>query len=192
MTKADDAPIARSPTTWRGGGRPDYLGLFAVTTGHGLDAIVAEREAVHHDYGAIMAKVLADRSAEAFAERLHERVRRNWWVCARTKRSTTRALIRGRPGHSPARVPRLPGTHREAHHPVGARGEGPRRDPVDRELCHAAHGLGERHVFWHPGAAYFGAGRLGRDQVEDYARRKGWSMAEAEEWLAPNLGYERG
>ena len=97
---------------------PDYLGLFAVTTGHGLDAIVAAREAAHDDYGAILAKALADRLAEAFAERLHERVRTELWGYAPDEALDNDGAHPGAvPGHPPgARLPGLPGAHREADH----------------------------------------------------------------------------
>jgi 5-methyltetrahydrofolate--homocysteine methyltransferase len=173
---------------------PDYLGLFAVTTGHGLDAIVAAREAVHDDYGAIMAKVLADRLAEAFAERLHERVRQEFWGYAPDEALDNPALIREQyQGIRPAPgYPACP-EHTEKRTILSLLEAKQRAGIHLTESCAmtptaAVSGM----YFWHPGAAYFGVGRLGRDQVEDYARRKGWTLAEAEEWLAPNLGYERG
>jgi len=173
---------------------PDYVGLFAVTTGHGLDAIVAAREAVHDDYGAIMAKVLADRLAEAFAERLHERVRQEFWGYAPDEALDNPALIREQyQGIRPAPgYPACP-EHTEKRTILSLLEAEQRAGIHLTESCAmtptaAVSGM----YFWHPGAAYFGVGRLGRDQVEDYARRKGWTLAEAEEWLAPNLGYERG
>jgi 5-methyltetrahydrofolate--homocysteine methyltransferase len=173
---------------------PDYLGLFAVTTGHGLDEIVAAREAVHDDYGAIMAKVLADRLAEAFAERLHERVRQELWGYAPEEALENTALIReDYQGIRPAPgYPACP-EHTEKRTILSLLEAEQRAGIRLTESCAmtptaAVSGM----FFWHPGAAYFGVGRLGRDQIEDYARRKGWSVAEAEEWLAPNLGYERG
>jgi 5-methyltetrahydrofolate--homocysteine methyltransferase len=174
-------------------GAPDYLGLFAVTTGHGLDAIVAAREAAHDDYGAIMAKVLADRLAEAFAERLHERVRREFWGYAPGEALDNAALIREQyQGIRPAPgYPACP-EHTEKR-TILTLLEAERRAGIQlTESCAmlptaAVSGL----LFWHPGAEYFGVGRIGRDQVEDYAARKGWSVEEAERWLAPNLGYER-
>ncbi len=88
-------PTSRSPTSWRRARRasPDYVGAFAVTAGHGLDELVAAFEAAHDDYNAILAKALADRLAEAFAERLHERVRRESGATPATRRSTTPQLI---------------------------------------------------------------------------------------------------
>jgi 5-methyltetrahydrofolate--homocysteine methyltransferase len=173
---------------------PDYLGLFAVTTGHGLDALVAAREAVHDDYGAIMAKVLADRLAEAFAERLHERVRQEFWGYAPDEALDNAGLIREQyQGIRPAPgYPACP-EHTEKRTILSLLEAEQRAGIHLTESCAmtptaAVSGM----YFWHPEAAYFGLGRIGRDQVEDYARRKGWSVTEAEEWLAPNLGYERG
>jgi 5-methyltetrahydrofolate--homocysteine methyltransferase len=195
MAKADGRPNrALADYVAPGDIAPDYLGLFAVTTGHGLDAIVAAREAVHDDYGAIMAKVLADRLAEAFAERLHERVRREFWGYAPDEALENAALIReeyqgirpapGYPACPEHTEKRTILTLLEAEQRVGIQ----LTESCAMTPTAAVSGM----YFWHPGAAYFGVGRLGRDQVEDYARRKGWSVAEAEEWLAPNLGYERG
>ncbi len=173
---------------------PDYLGLFAVTTGHGLDKIVAAREAAHDDYGAIMAKVLADRLAEAFAERLHELVRTELWGYAAGEALDNAALIREQyQGIRPAPgYPACP-EHTEKR-TILTLLEADRRAGITlTESCAMLPTASVSGMyFWHPGAAYFGVGRIGRDQVEDYARRKGWSVAEAEEWLAPNLGYERG
>jgi len=173
---------------------PDYVGLFAVTAGHGLDAIVAEREAAHDDYGAIMAKALADRLAEALAERLHERVRRGVWGYAPDEARDHAALIRERyQGIRPA--PGYPAQpehteKRTIHRLLDAEANA---GIVLTESCAMVPTAAVTGVyFWHPEAAYFGVGRVGRDQVEDYARRKGWSVEEAEHWLAANLGYARG
>jgi 5-methyltetrahydrofolate--homocysteine methyltransferase len=172
---------------------PDYLGLFAVTTGHGLDALVAEREAVHDDYGAIMAKVLADRLAEAFAERLHEQVRRELWGYAPDESLDNAALIREQyQGIRPAPgYPACP-EHTEKRTILSLLEASGRAGIQLTESCAMLPTASVSGMyFWHPGAEYFGVGRIGRDQVEDYARRKGWSVSEAEHWLAPNLGYER-
>ncbi|HTL05016.1 MAG TPA: methionine synthase [Gemmatimonadales bacterium] len=174
-------------------GRLDYVGGFAVTAGHGLDALVAELEAAHDDYSAILAKALADRLAEAFAERLHERVRRELWGYARDEALGNDELIRERyQGIRPAPgYPACP-DHTEKQ--------------TLFELLNATEHAGIRLTescamlptaavsgwyFWHPEAHYFGVGKIGRDQVEDYAARKGMSVADVERWLAPNLGYER-
>ena len=176
----------------REAGYPDYLGGFAITTGHGLEAMVAEFEKAHDDYSAILAKALADRLAEAFAERLHERVRRELWGYAPEERLDNAALIREQyQGIRPAPgYPACP-DHTEKR--------------TLFELLDATHSIGIRLTesfamfpaasvsgwyFWRPEARYFGLGRIGRDQVEDYARRKGMSVEEVEHWLASNLGYQ--
>jgi 5-methyltetrahydrofolate--homocysteine methyltransferase len=172
---------------------PDHVGGFAVTAGVGLEALVAEFEAAHDDYSAIMAKALADRLAEAFAERLHERVRREFWGYAQDEALDNAELIReAYQGIRPAPgYPACP-DHTEKRTLF---------DLLDVER-HTGIELTESfamtptasvsgYYFWHPEARYFGVGKLGRDQVEDYAKRKGLSVEETERWLAPNLGYTR-
>ena len=176
----------------RGSGVSDYLGGFAVTAGHGLDALVAEFERGHDDYSAILAKALADRLAEALAERMHERVRRELWGYAPDEAFANEQIIREEyQGIRPA-----PGYPACPDHTEKG---------ILFELLDATRQTGIRLTesyamtptaavsgwyFWHPEARYFGVGKIGRDQVEDYARRKGMSLAEAERWLGPNLGYE--
>ena len=171
----------------------DFLGAFAVTAGHGLDALVRDFEARHDDYSAILAKSLADRLAEALAERIHEKVRTEWWGYARDERLTNDDLIRERyQGIRPAPgYPACPDhtekrtiwTLLDAERAAGMT----LTDSGAMVPTAAVSGW----YFWRPESAYFGVGKIGRDQVEDYARRKGWTVAEAERWLAPNLGYER-
>jgi 5-methyltetrahydrofolate--homocysteine methyltransferase len=178
----------------RESGVPDHVGFFAVTAGHGLEAVVAEFESRHDDYNAILAKALADRLAEAFAERLHERVRREYWGYAGDEALENAELVReAYQGIRPAPgYPACP-DHTE---------KGTLFELLQAER-HAGITLTESfammpgaavsgYYFWHPEARYFGVGRIGRDQVEDYARRKGLAVEEMERWLAPNLGYERG
>ncbi len=175
-------------------GVADWLGGFAVTTGHGLDAIVEGFRAKHDDYGVIMAKALTDRLAEAFAERLHERVRRQFWGYAAGEDLSNEDLIKERyRGIRPAPgYPACP-DHTE------------KRTLFDLLQAEANAGIVLTESFamspaaavagWyfaHPEARYFGLGRINRDQVEDYAKRKGMTLAEAERWLAPNLAYEPG
>ena len=173
-------------------GVEDYVGAFAVTAGHGLDGadgIVAEFEAAHDDYSAILAKALADRLAEAFAERLHERVRRELWGYAPDEALTNEDLIAERyQGIRPAPgYPACP-DHTE------------KRTLFDLLDAEAKAGIELTESFamlpgasvsgyylWHPESHYFGIGRIGRDQLEDYARRKGVELDEAERWLRPNL-----
>ncbi len=155
---------------------------------------MAEFEAGHDDYNAILTKALADRLAEAFAERLHERVRREFWGYARSEALDNAELIREayqgiRPG---ARVtPPAPTTPRKA--PLFDLLDVERRTGIalTESFAMTPTAAVSGWYFWHPEARYFGVGKIGRDQVEDYARRKGMTVEEAERWLAPNLSYER-
>ncbi|HSB55309.1 MAG TPA: vitamin B12 dependent-methionine synthase activation domain-containing protein, partial [Gemmatimonadales bacterium] len=174
-------------------GVPDYLGLFAVTSGHGLEKLVAEFESQHDDYNAILAKALADRLAEAFAERLHERVRREYWGYAPAESLDNDALIHEKyQGVRPAPgYPACPDhTEKETIFRL-----------LDAETCAGIH-LTESmamtpassvsgYYFWRPESQYFGVGKLGKDQVEEYAERKDLPLAVVERWLAPNLAYTR-
>ena len=176
-------------------GVADYVGALRRHAGHGLDdAGRGSSRREHDDYSAILAKALADRLAEAFAERLHERVRREYWGYApdealRQRRPRPRAV----PGHpAGAGISRLPRPHREAR-PCSTccarrRNAGITLTESFAMLPTAAV---SGYYFWHPQAQYFGVGKIERDQVEDYARRKGMDVATAERWLAPNLNYER-
>ncbi len=172
-------------------GVADYVGGFAVTSGAGLDALVEEFEKLHDDYGSIMAKALADRLAEAFAERLHQRVRKEFWGYAADETMPNEELVREKyRGIRPAPgYPACP-DHTEKAFLFNLLG-------VEEKTCLR---LTESFAMWpasavsgwyfaHPKSRYFGVGKIGKDQVEDYARRKGWSLAEAEKWLSPNLGY---
>jgi 5-methyltetrahydrofolate--homocysteine methyltransferase len=172
-------------------GLTDTVGLFAVTAGLGLDEVVRRYEAAHDDYSAIMAKALADRLAEALAEWLHRQVRRELWGYAPDEALDNEALIaeayrgiRPAPGY-----PACP-DHTE---------KGELFRVLDATEAIGLH-LTESYAMWptasvsgyyfaHPEARYFGIGRIGRDQVEDYAARKGMSIETAERWLASNLGY---
>ncbi|MCA9873834.1 MAG: cobalamin-dependent protein, partial [Anaerolineales bacterium] len=173
-------------------GLDDYLGFFAVTAGLGVDEKVREFEAAHDDYHAILLKALADRLAEALAEQMHGRVRRELWGYAADESLTNDDLIaeayrgiRPAPGY-----PACP-DHTE-------KGELFRvLDAPDNAAMSLTESFAMRpaasvsgYYFAHPEARYFGLGRIDRDQVADYAIRKGMTMQEAEHWLAPNLGYE--
>jgi 5-methyltetrahydrofolate--homocysteine methyltransferase len=175
-------------------GRRDWLGAFAVTAGHGVAELVAKFEAEHDDYRAILTKSLADRLAEALAERMHERIRRELWRYAPAEALDNHALIdeayrgiRPAPGYPACPDHTEKSTLFELLDAEAA---------VGVELTESLAMLPAASVSgWylaHPEARYFGVGRLGRDQVADYARRKGWSISEAERWLAPSLGYEPG
>jgi 5-methyltetrahydrofolate--homocysteine methyltransferase len=176
------------------GGRADYVGAFAVTAGIGIDAHVARFEAAHDDYSSILLKALADRLAEALAERMHERVRREWWGYAPQERLDGAALI----GEKYQGIRPAPGYPACPEHSEKAtlwqlldaqRNAGISLTESFAMLPTAAV---SGFYFSHPQAHYFGVGQIGRDQVQSYAQRKGWSLAEAERWLAPNLGYDPG
>ena len=173
-------------------GIADYLGAFAVTAGTGLEALCRRFEREHDDYSSILAKALADRLAEAFAERLHERVRREIWGYAREEDLDADALI----AESYAGIRPAPGYPACPDH-TGKRTIFELLDVTARagirltESCAmtpAASVAG--WYFAHPRTHYFGVGRVGRDQVEDYARRRGIETRDAERWLAPNLAYD--
>ena len=170
-------------------GVDDHVGAFAVTAGHGLAEAKARFEAAHDDYSAILLTALADRLAEAFAERLHERVRQELWGYAAREALDNDALIaEAYQGIRPA--PGYPASpdHTEKTTIFGLL-EAESRAGI--ELTETMAMLPAASVsglyFWHPEARYFGVGKIERDQLEDYAERKGWSLAEAERWLAPNL-----
>jgi 5-methyltetrahydrofolate--homocysteine methyltransferase len=173
-------------------GKPDYLGAFACTAGIGIEQKIDEFERDHDDYHAIMLKALADRLAEALAEWLHERVRKEYWGYAKEESLSNQELIEENyTGIRPAiGYPSSP-------------------DHTEKTLLwelleverHTGIWLTESHAmvptasvsglyFSHPEARYFAVGKLNRDQLRDYARRKGLTLAEMERWLAPNLAYD--
>jgi len=161
-----------------------------VTAGLGADDLVAAFERDHNDYDAIMVKALADRLAEAFAEYLHARARRDWGY-GREERFSSEDLIAERyRGIRPAfGYPACP-DHSEKQKLFGLLGAA----RIGLELTESCAMMPAASVsglyFAHPDAKYLTVGRIGRDQVEDYARRKGMTVAEAERWLTPNLAYE--
>ncbi|MEM1043970.1 MAG: methionine synthase [Bacteroidota bacterium] len=175
-------------------GRGDYLGAFVVTAGHGLDELVSEFEADHDDYHAILAKALADRLAEAFAERLHEIVRRDLWGYADAEALSNDDLIRERyAGIRPAPGYPAQPDHTEKLALFDLLGATERTGVTLTEHLAMAPAASVCGLYLaHPEAAYFNLGVLGRDQVEDYARRKGIPVSEAERWLSPALGYDPG
>jgi 5-methyltetrahydrofolate--homocysteine methyltransferase len=177
----------------RESGVADYVGAFAVTAGVGLDALVAEFEAAHDDYSAILAKALADRLAEAFAERLHERVRREYWGYAPDESLENADLIREKyQGIRPAPgYPACPDhTEKRALFDL-LRAESNAGMTLTESFAMLPGASVSGYYFWHPKSQYFGLGKIGRDQVEDYARRKGMDVSTMERWLSPNLNYER-
>ncbi|CAM3357667.1 methionine synthase [Rhodothermus bifroesti] len=173
-------------------GRQDYIGAFAVTAGHGLEELVDRFERAHDDYQAILAKALADRLAEAFAELLHERVRRELWGYAPDERLTNEALIAERyRGIRPAPgYPACP-DHTEKW-TLWALLDAERHTGIRLTEHLAMHPAASVCGYYlaHPEASYFNVGHLGMDQIEDYARRKGMSVEEVERWLAPQLAYD--
>jgi 5-methyltetrahydrofolate--homocysteine methyltransferase len=173
-------------------GVADYVGAFLVTAGIGEDAIADRFKQQNDDYSSILVKALADRLAEAFAERLHWETRLMLWGYAKGEALTNEEIIAERyQGIRPA-----PGYPAQPDHTEKA---------TVFELLGAADGnlgvkLTESFAMWpgaavcglyfsHPDSSYFGVGKVERDQVADYARRKGWTIAEAERWLAPVLNY---
>jgi 5-methyltetrahydrofolate--homocysteine methyltransferase len=176
------------------GERPDYIGAFACTAGIGIEQKISEFEQDHDDYHAIMLKALADRLAEALAEWLHERVRKEYWGYAKEESLSNQELI----------AENYTGIRPAMGYPASP-------DHTEKDLlwellsveAHTGIWLTESKAmvptasvsglyFSHPDARYFAVGKLNRDQVSDYARRKGYSVTDMERWLAPNLAYEPG
>jgi 5-methyltetrahydrofolate--homocysteine methyltransferase len=175
-------------------GLHDYVGAFAVTAGLGCAEKAAEFKRQNDDYSAILLESLADRLAEAFAERLHERVRREIWGHAAGEHLSSEQLI----DEKYAGIRPAPGYPACPEHTEKAT----LWQLLDVEK-NAGITLTDSYAMWpgaavsgwyfaHPEAQYFVVGRLQKDQVEDYARRKGWDLATAEKWLGSNLAYEPG
>jgi 5-methyltetrahydrofolate--homocysteine methyltransferase len=176
----------------RESGVRDYIGAFAVTAGVGIEEHVARFEAAHDDYSSIMLKALADRFAEAAAEHFHERARRELWGYDSAEQLTNPQLI----GEAYRGIRPAPGYPACPDHTEKAklwqlldveRNTGIRL--TDSYAMYPTAAVSGWYIA-HPEARYFAVGKVDRDQVEDYARRKGVTLAEAERWLAPNLGYE--
>ena len=174
-------------------GRTDYIGGFAVTAGHGVEAFAAQFRAAHDDYSAIMSQALGDRLAEAMAEMFHKRARE---ACGfgRTENLGYGDLIRERyRGIRPA--PGYPACPDHTEKPILFRllGAETATGISLTESCAMAPASSVSGWYLnHPDSKYFGVGKLGRDQVDEYARRKGWTVAEAERWLGPYLDYDVG
>jgi 5-methyltetrahydrofolate--homocysteine methyltransferase len=168
---------------------PDYIGAFAVTAGIGADDLAREFERQHDDYNAIITKALADRLAEAFAEFLHAQARRDWNYGAGETLSADELIAEKYRGIRPAfGYPACPD-----HSEKPALFDLLDAEAVGLRLTESFAMMPAASVsgvyFSHPAAKYFNVGRIGRDQVEDYARRKGASIETAERWLGPSLGY---
>jgi 5-methyltetrahydrofolate--homocysteine methyltransferase len=177
----------------RESGRIDYVGAFAVTSGHGVEKLAASFRAAGDDYSAIMSQALGDRLAEAMAELFHKRARDAWGFGAAEGLSVADLIreryrgIRPAPGY-----PACP-DHTEKRVIFRLLGAEASTGITLTESCAMAPASSVSGLYFaHPGAKYFGVGKLGRDQVEDYAVRKGWAAAEAERWLGPYLDYEVG
>jgi 5-methyltetrahydrofolate--homocysteine methyltransferase len=173
-------------------GRADYLGGFAATAGLGADALVQRFEQDHDDYNAIMVKALADRLAEAFAEYLHQRVRREWGYGGDEQLRLEELLGQKYRGIRPALgYPACP-DHSEKYTLFRVL----EAAAADMWLTESAAMLPAATVsglyFAHPLTRYFSVGRVDQDQVMSYAQRKGMELTEVEKWLAPNLAYARG
>jgi 5-methyltetrahydrofolate--homocysteine methyltransferase len=172
-------------------GRKDYLGAFALTTGLGADELVARYQADHDDYNAIMVKALADRLAEAFAECLHRTARADWGYGAEERLSNDELIAEKYRGIRPAPgYPACP-DHTEKR-TIFELLDAPRQAGVEltENFAMTPPSSVSGWYFAHPESHYFSVDRIDRQQVEDYARRKGMSIAEIERWLAPNLGYD--
>ena len=173
-------------------GTADWIGLFAVTAGVGVDELIAQAEAENDDYRGIMLAAVTDRLAEAFAERLHERVRKTFWPAYPDEDFDNEALIREEYGGiRPAPgYPACP-DHTEKRTIFELLEVSDRIGLSLTESCAMLPAAAvSGYIFVHPQADYFGVGRIARDQVEDYAQRKGRPMAEVERWLAPSLAYD--
>jgi 5-methyltetrahydrofolate--homocysteine methyltransferase len=167
----------------------DHLGAFAVTAGIGADELAARFAAEHDDYHAIMVKALADRLAEAFAEYLHEVARRAWYETG-PKLPNEQLIAERFRGIRPAfGYPACP-DHSEKPKLFALLGAEEARLALTETFAMTPAASVSGIYLAHPEARYFSVGRLGPDQVEDYAARRGVSTAQAERWLRPNLGYE--
>lgn len=176
----------------QGSGVRDWIGAFAVTAGIGIETKLAEFEKGHDDYSSILLKALADRLAEAFAERLHERVRKEFWGYAPDESLGNEELIgekyrgiRPAPGY-----PACPDHSEKAT--LFALLDATKNTGIELTESFAMYPAAavSGWYFSHPDSQYFVVGRVTKEQVADYARRKGWTLAEAERWLAPNLDYD--
>ncbi len=172
-------------------GVKDYFGGFALTAGIGCDELVAEYEKNYDDYNSIMVKALADRLAEAFAEKLHELVRKDYWAYAKEEHLSNEDLIkeqyvgiRPAPGYPACPEHTEKGTLfalLDVANKIGLN--------ITESYAMYPTAAVSGFYFSHPESKYFGLGKITKDQVEDYATRKGMSLEEAEKWLSPNLAY---
>ena len=172
-------------------GVPDYWGGFAVTTGIGCDELVAEFERDHDDYNSIMAKALADRLAEAFAEKMHELVRKEYWGYSKGEHLGTEELIKEEyQGIRPAPgYPACPDHTEKTTLFEILKAEDNAQMHLTESLAMTPAASVSGFYFAHPQARYFGLGKISKDQIEDYAIRKNMPIEDVERWLGPNLNY---
>jgi 5-methyltetrahydrofolate--homocysteine methyltransferase len=173
-------------------GVTDYMGAFAVTTGIGIEDKIEEFEADHDDYNSILLKALADRLAEAFAERMHERVRKEFWGFAAAENLSNAEMIkeeyrgiRPAPGYPACPDHTEKGLLWDLIEPDKNAGM-----TITESFAMLPTASVSGMYFSHPEARYFGTGKLARDQIEDYAMRKDMDIQVVERWLASVLGYE--
>ena len=170
-------------------GVPDYLGMFAVTAGLGADDVVRRFEQDHDDYNAIIVKALADRLAEAFAEYLHEQARKDWGYGEREQLTTNDLLAEKFRGIRPAYgYPACP-DHSEKFRLFSILDAGKQGLTLTEHAAMYPAASVSGLYLSHPEARYFNIGRLGRDQIESYAGRKGMPVDTVERWLGSNLAY---
>jgi 5-methyltetrahydrofolate--homocysteine methyltransferase len=169
----------------------DYIGGFAVTAGHGVETVAAEFKAAHDDYSAIMAQALGDRLAEALAELMHKKVR-DFCGFGKTEKFTMEEIIREKyRGIRPA--PGYPACPDHTEKPILFKlldAEKATGMALTESCAMTPASSVSGHYFNHPDSKYFGVGKLGKDQVEEYAKRKGFTLAETEKWLGPYLDYD--
>jgi len=172
-------------------GVADYFGGFAVTTGIGCDELVAKFEKDYDDYNSIMAKALADRLAEAFAEKMHELVRKEYWGYARNEELTAEELIKEEyQGIRPAPgYPACPEHTEKITLFDLLKAEDNAHMHLTESLAMTPAASVSGFYFAHPQSRYFGLNKISKDQIEDYAKRKNMTVETAERWLGPNLNY---
>jgi 5-methyltetrahydrofolate--homocysteine methyltransferase len=172
-------------------GRKDYLGAFACTAGHGCEELCSRHDREHDDYSSIMAKALADRLAEAFAEWLHKKARCDWGYGRQENLSTEALIEEGYRGIRPAPgYPACP-DHTEKQALFALLDAENAAGMSLTESCAMLPAASVSGLYFaHPESRYFAVDRITREQVESYATRKGMPVADIERWLAPNLGYD--
>ena len=175
----------------RASGRADYIGAFACTSGHGCEELCRRYEVDHDDYSSILAKAVADRLAEAFAEWLHAKVRREWGYGGEESMSTEDLIAETYRGIRPAPgYPACP-DHTEKWSLFALLDAERAAGMMLTESCAMMPAASVSGLYFaHPESRYFAVDRITREQVEAYAARTGMPVPEIERWLAPNLGYD--